>query len=282
MTRDPLLSPAYPLNLPGNAGLPYDLITLTGLSVSCIIGVYPSERDVPQPLNLDVWLYLNTRQAAHSGSLRYSVDYARLAGELRFLLESCQFLLLETAADALCHYLLAPSSEDAPRAAIFAVALRLTKPQALGRGLEPALTVWRSVEEVKIQSEKQPFGWMDILYQTRGCGIYRLRLAPGASIQTHQHEKTVERELVLGDGLQLQGRSVRAGVGVAWELHQPHRYDNPTKSVQSILCVNRPSYLPEDQVPVEVLARALVLPPLHDYYTPQDASAHPSTAGAGF
>lgn len=278
-----LLSPmSPPIVLPDGVGNPLDMIALTGMTVDCLIGLYPSERDVPQPLNLDVWLFLDTRHAAHSGSLRYSVDYARLAGELRFLLESCQFLLLETAADALCHYLLAPGTDDAPRAPLKAVALRLSKPHALNAVVQPALTVWRRAEEVVERHENRSYGQVDVLYQTRGCGIYRVRVAPGRSFVTCDTGQglitgavagtsmgsgtpssqavspqggaahalsTLRRELALGDGLTLFGRSLVPGTAVGGPSGVSRRYHNPQVSAQSLLCVHRPAQLPDEGDP---------------------------------
>lgn len=245
---------------------PLDVMTLSGLVVDCIVGVYPHERHTPQPLHLDLELSLDTREAARGGGLRSTVDYARLCGELRFLLESARFLLLETAADALCRYVLAPATEDAPHAVIEAVALTLRKPRALAGGVLPSLTVHRHKDEVELEVEHKPFGQVDIVHVSPGCGIYRLRIAPGRAIATHEHRVMEERELVLGDGLLLQGQSVPAGAGLSWPKGFPHRYDNPTEHEQTVLCVDRPAFLPHDEVEVEEPVSGLQLPPLTSYY----------------
>ena len=71
-------------------GRPLDVIELRGLTVDCIVGVYHRERVTAQPLRLDVALFLDTREAAVGGKLAHTVNYGRLAGELRFLLEACR------------------------------------------------------------------------------------------------------------------------------------------------------------------------------------------------
>lgn len=247
------------------SGRPLDVIELKGLVVDCIVGVYPAERDRPQPLALDLSLYLDTRPAAGGGGLRQTVDYARLTGELRFLLESARFLLLETAADALARYVLAPPTEDVPHAQVEAVALTLRKPAALS-GVLPSLTVFRQRDEVDLEVEHKPFGRVDVVHVSQGCGIYRLRVAPGRSIPTHVHRVMDERELVLGDGLLLQGQPVAPGTGVSWPKELPHRYDNPTDVEQTILCVDRPPFLPSDEIEVDEPARGLVMPEATSYY----------------
>ena len=43
-----------------------DVISIQGLRVDCIVGVYPHERDRVQPLEIDVRLVLDTRRAGES------------------------------------------------------------------------------------------------------------------------------------------------------------------------------------------------------------------------
>jgi dihydroneopterin aldolase len=231
-------------------GRPLDVIELRQLPVNCIVGVYPAERGTPQPLELDVALYLDTRKAAAAGSLRDTVDYARLSGELRFLLESADFRMLETAAEALCRYILAPPTDDSARAPVRAVTLRLSKPEALGRAGLASLQVHRAADEYRFEVEEKPFGRVDIVFQDEHVGIYRLRVAPGRTIPTHEHRVMSESELVLGHGLLLQGRPVLAGTGFRWPKRFPHRYDNPRQIEQTVLCVDRPAFIPHDEVEV--------------------------------
>jgi dihydroneopterin aldolase len=91
-----------------------DVLEVTGIEVRCIVGVYPHERDQPQPLIVDLALHLDTSVAGEREQMSATVDYGRLAGEVRFLLESCRFRLLETAAEAIARYaLLGPTGGGA-------------------------------------------------------------------------------------------------------------------------------------------------------------------------
>src|SRR5688572_3594592 len=107
---------------------PPDVIAIEGLYVDCVVGVYPHERSEPQPLRIDLRMALDTARAGSGQRLRNTIDYAMVASQIAFLLQSCRFHLLETAAHALTRYLLAPpaASEDRPR--LHDVTLRLTKP----------------------------------------------------------------------------------------------------------------------------------------------------------
>jgi dihydroneopterin aldolase len=232
------------------AGRPLDVVELRGLRVVCVVGVYKTEWHRPQPLELDLAFHVDTRRAVEAGSLKGTVDYGKLAGELRFLLESASFRMLETAADALCRYVLAPPTEDGARAQVEAVTLRITKPDALGGAALPSLQVHRAAGEYTYGEETKPFGRVDIIYEDAAVGVYRLRVGPGRSIVTHEHRVMEEAELVLGPGLLLQGRPVPAGTGLRWPRHFPHRYDNPMAGEQTILCVDRPAFIPGDEVEV--------------------------------
>lgn len=243
-------------------GKKLDAIELQGLRADCIVGVYPEERRHEQPLQVDLALFLDTREAAAGAGLSKSLDYSRLAGEVRFLLQACRFRLLETAAEALCSYILAPSTPDAPHAQVEAVSVRLTKPAALHGAAIPSLEIHRTREELVFEEEENEWGRVDVLHESVGCGIYRLRVAPGASIPTHIHRQMDESELILGGGLLLQGRPVAPGSAFRWPKNLPHRYDNPTSIEQTILCVDRPGFLPEDEVVVESVELPWVEPVL--------------------
>jgi dihydroneopterin aldolase len=114
----------------------HDVLAISGLETECVVGVYPHERDRPQPLRVDLDLYVDTEQAARSARLSRTVDYDRMTREIIFLLKSCRFGLIETAAGALASYVLAPPGPGEQRAAVLGVRLKLIKPQALPRGAE--------------------------------------------------------------------------------------------------------------------------------------------------
>lgn len=225
-----------------------DEIEIRGLRADCIVGVYPTERMKAQPLLVDLRLAFDTRRAGMGGGLETTIDYARLAGEVRFLLAACRFQLLETAAEALARYVLAPPTQDAPRAQVAEASVRLTKPNALPGEALPSIRIHRSVAEISMEVERNDFGVVDVIHETDACGVYRLRVGPGRSIPTHLHRTMDEWELVLGSGLLLQGRPVAPGSAFMWPREFAHRYDNPLEIEQTILCVDRPRFIPEDEV----------------------------------
>lgn len=257
-------------------GRPLDVIELRGLTVDCIVGVYNRERVSAQPLRLDVALFLNTRNAATGGRLAHTVNYGRLAGELRFLLEACRFELLESAVEAVSRYLLAPPTVDVPRAQVHAATVRVIKPQALGGLAVPSLQVHRTAEEMGYASEERSFGRMDIIHEGAGYGVYRLRVKPGGTVPASSNAGMEESELVLGPGLMAQGHPVERGMAFHWPRGFPRRYDNPTEQEQTVLSVYRPRFMEPEAKAVEPSAPASALLSITGTsYYPHDEPAAP-------
>lgn len=235
-----------------------DTIHISDLTVDCVVGVYPHERDTPQPLTVDVAMRLDTEPAAAEERLVLSVDYALVAAQVAFLLRTCKFRLLETAAHALAKYLLAPPPAAEKRGRAESVTLRLTKHGALDGHAVPALEIERDRRWAELGREHKGFGTVDVVHETRDAGIYRLNLDPGGAIPLHVHHRMREAEMVLTEGLLVQGREVAPGTVHRWPRGAPHRYDNPTDRVQTVLCVDSPPFLEEDEIAVDGEPAAVV------------------------
>lgn len=243
-----------------------DEIFLTGMQVECIVGLYPTERRIPQPLKVDLRLVLDTRAAGSNGRIAETVDYAEIAGEVRFLLEASRFFLIETACEALARYILAPPLPGVGRAQVEAVSIEMTKVSRNVHGGVPGVSIQRRRGEMEYGLEQRSFGLVDVLFEPRECGIYRLRLKPGSCIPTHLHRVMDESELILTEGVLLQGEPAERGEARRWPVGFPHRYDNKTTNEQAILCVDSPSFLPEDQIAVDDSPGALAEVPAFDFY----------------
>jgi dihydroneopterin aldolase len=213
-----------------------DVLRIEELMVDCVVGVYPHERNASQPLRVDVEMRLETETSAIKERLRSTVDYAATASQLVFLLRSCRFRLLETAAHVLARYILAPPAPDERRAQVDSAVVRLTKPGALRGFAVPSLEIERSASWCNFEVENKPFGTVDVIYETKGAGIYRLQMR--------------ESEMVLGDGLFCQGQSCAPGTVHRWPRGAAHTYMNPTDRHQTILCVDSPRFMPEDEIEV--------------------------------
>lgn len=239
---------------------PRDRLSLQGMRFDCIVGLFDFERNTPQPVELDVTLELDTREAARQGRLASTVDYARMLGELRFILVAGRFRLLESAAEALAAWLLAPPSADVPRPQVEAVEVRLSKLVALSGAAVPTLQIVREAGDYRPATEEKAFGQVEVIFETRECGVYRERVRPRTVLPTHMHTHLDESELVLGDGLLLQGAPVAAGLAHTWPRGFPHRYENVTDLEQTFLCIDRPAFIPTDEVEVDVPVAQLTRP----------------------
>lgn len=228
-----------------------DRIEIRGLEVECIIGAYPSERECPQPLRVDLELSVDTQRAARTDLLEDTLDYEFIAVQVVFLLQSCRFRLLETAAQTLIRYLLAPPAPGAATPATSSASVRLTKPGALGGLALPSLYVERESSAVSIETEQRPFGSVDVIHETQEVGLYRLNIAPGREIPLHIHRLMQESELVLGSNLLCQGRQAAKGSVRRWPHGAAHSYRNPSATFQSILCVDRPPFIDSDETTVD-------------------------------
>lgn len=219
-----------------------NIIDLTGIEMHCVIGCYAEERHAPQPLVLDIRLELEPTAVTR---LEHTLDYVRIAGMARFLLQRGRFLLLESAALALCRAILAPPTRDAPRP--LAVVVRMIKPRALGGQGVPSITVVRRAEDLRLERQVRPFGEVDVLYEGEGLGLYRRRIAAGRSIAARVHPDLERHELILGSELVLQGQRVRPGLAFHWPRNHLYRYDNPGAVEQSVLCLDRPPLAESDE-----------------------------------
>ena len=162
---------------------------------------------------------------ARGGAPRQTIDYSRLLGELRFILTATRFRLLESAAEAVAAWCLAAPSADAPRPQVEEVDVCLSKLVALSGAAVPTLEIHRDRSDFPLRVEPKSFGFVDVIFETRECGVYRERISPKTVLPTHVHQQLDESELVLGSGFLLQGKPVEAGVAHTWPRGFPHRYD---------------------------------------------------------
>lgn len=229
----------------------HDVIRIRELNVECIVGLYPRERTLPQLLQVDIELGFDARPAARDERLSSTLDYAMLAAQITFVLQSGRFRLLETAAHVLACQLLAPPALGERRAKALEARIRLTKPAALRGHAIPSLEIFRTAGEIAMGQEQKSFGVVDVLHESRDAGVYRLNIAPGGTIPLHVHRKMHESEMVITEGVHCQDRPAPVGTVFRWPLDSAHRYRNPTERHQTILCVDVPSFIENDEIEVE-------------------------------
>jgi dihydroneopterin aldolase len=134
-------------------GRPFDQVQLTGMLMSCVIGIFPSERSRKQPVTIDLCLYLNTKRAAQSANIHDTIDYGGAVKEIAFILDHCEFQLIETAVEAICRHFLWTYQADHKLPAVDAIMVRISKPSALTHGIIPAVQITRHREDYAVKAE---------------------------------------------------------------------------------------------------------------------------------
>ncbi|MGC9456142.1 MAG: dihydroneopterin aldolase [Halothiobacillaceae bacterium] len=105
---------------------PFDCILIDGLQFRCIIGIHPEERQVPQPLRLDLWMHHPVTQAAESEAIADTVDYQSVAELAMTHATEGRFALVETLVQTLAERIL----ESQP---VSWVCIRAVKPEAIAQ-----------------------------------------------------------------------------------------------------------------------------------------------------
>ena len=215
-----------------------DEIHLKQLAIDCTVGIYPHEKNTPQKLLIDLTLYLDTRKAAQANCLTKSVDYAALRGEINFLFQNTHFQLIETAAEALAHYVLAPPPSDKPRGSILGVEILIHKPDAFEDETVPAIKIRRHRSEVLGHFEDFDFGEAYVIHKNKDNWIYRITV-PAFQHSPYYCQTTPKSaaEMPLSKGLVAGGKTLEAGVALSYPQGFYRRYHNNTDQDKTLLCV---------------------------------------------
>lgn len=119
-----------------------DRILVQGLTFDAIIGILPQEREIEQPLRVDLVLEVDSvAPAAAADHIDTTVDYAAVSRQVIEIAREGRFRLVETLAERTCAALLAAF-------AVRRVTLRVIKPKALpqAEGVGVEITRERSGE----------------------------------------------------------------------------------------------------------------------------------------
>jgi dihydroneopterin aldolase len=223
------------------------------LRVACLIGCLEEERQRTQQLRVDLELTLDASRAARQDRLEHTLDYGALSAELTWILQQGRFYLLEAAARMALRYVLAPTHGGRPRP--IQARLTLSKFGVLPGDAVPSIEVHARADELEYAREDKPWGTVDVIGETRLLGLYRLNVAGHREIPTHVHRVMHESELILSPTLQgwrdgEAPRPLAVGERFDWRHDQPHGYRNVADAPGAILCVDRPPFLPHDEVTV--------------------------------
>lgn len=113
-----------------------DKIIITDLRSSGIIGIKSPERDQPQPLLLNLNLFMDLKPAGSTDNIDDTVSYSTVAKSVIARVAETQFYTLEALADNLATMLL--ESFD-----IHAVSIRIEKPEFVAHTSRVGVEIYR-------------------------------------------------------------------------------------------------------------------------------------------
>lgn len=222
-----------------------DRIFIEELRVDCIVGIYAHERKQPQSLIVDLELGLDTAEAAYTGRIAATCDYARVADEVATLLDFRRYKLLEMAAEELAAMLFGvhPMLAD--------LRIRMHKPEALrGRARAAGVEISRRAHDFVRTREHNEFGEVEILYETKEAGLYLLHVEPGREIPAHYHDVMRELEWLVDGTIERDGERLRGFDPMVWRKHRVHRYVNVGSRRATLFCCDTPPFVPHDEIVV--------------------------------
>ncbi|MFZ3192055.1 MAG: dihydroneopterin aldolase [Moraxellaceae bacterium] len=83
-----------------------DKVLIERLKVQAVVGVFEWERQIEQPLLVDVCLSVDTRQAALTDELEYAVNYQAVSARITAVMQTRQAKLIETLANLVAETIL--------------------------------------------------------------------------------------------------------------------------------------------------------------------------------
>jgi dihydroneopterin aldolase len=113
-----------------------DKIFIKGLEINTVIGVYPEEKIIKQPIVLDIKLYCDISKAALTDEIKNAVDYHKISEDIYTFVQHSSFELIETLAEACAQKLLANPG-------VKKVRVKLSKPEALDKAKNVGLIIKR-------------------------------------------------------------------------------------------------------------------------------------------
>ena len=114
-----------------------DNLSIEGLKVDTIIGVYQWEREVKQSVIIDLVLEIKSTSSGFEDSIEFAVDYVAVSDMVSNLVQSSSFLLIESLAEAIAGKLL-------KEFAIRSIRIKLSKPSAIQNAANVGITIERS------------------------------------------------------------------------------------------------------------------------------------------
>jgi FolB domain-containing protein len=165
-----------------NAPSDWIFLSKVTLALPPFIGEREGERRQAQTFELELGMNLDL-DAAASGDLSRSVDYAAIVDQVQFIAQHGRWLLAESMAVAIARLVLAPPSPAEQRAAVHGVLVRLRRTDPLRSRAVPGIELrrdhaWYGARDLTLP-QLLP-ARIEALQETPQTGAYRIHLPAGS------------------------------------------------------------------------------------------------------
>ncbi|RUO22968.1 dihydroneopterin aldolase [Aliidiomarina minuta] len=117
-----------------------DKVIIEGLEVDTVIGIYDWEKEIRQPLVIDLQMAWPNQAPAHSDNIEDALDYEALCNQITSWLQAQPFALIERVAEHIASQIIEQFSVSWLR-------VRVAKPTAIKQARLVAVEIERSVND---------------------------------------------------------------------------------------------------------------------------------------
>jgi dihydroneopterin aldolase len=114
-----------------------NIVYISELSISTVIGVYDWERDIKQTVVVDLEMSTNNQRAALEDNLVFTLDYGAIAAGITAFVEASRYQLLESLAEAIADLVMTDFG-------VQQLKLKLGKPGAVENARDVGVIIHRS------------------------------------------------------------------------------------------------------------------------------------------
>lgn len=114
-----------------------DFVKVKGLKVNAVIGVFDWEREIEQPLLIDVSMATDISQAGKSDDIQDAINYKEVCDDITELCQQTKAMLIERLAELIAEHILAKYNTSQ-------VEVSVAKPTAIKEADAVAVQIIRS------------------------------------------------------------------------------------------------------------------------------------------
>jgi dihydroneopterin aldolase len=126
------------------AQISLDTVFIEGLRVDAVIGVFDWERQITQPVIVDLEMRTNIRKAGQTDEIDDAVNYKTVSDEVSRLIIDCKAKLLEFLAEKIAAHILTDFSVDS-------VKVTLRKPTAVPDAKAVGVSIERHRDHIRAE-----------------------------------------------------------------------------------------------------------------------------------